>query len=189
MGESEREIREISRLLTSIDEGKDFSSNQLFALVYDELRRRAGHLMNAERRDHTLQPTALVNEAFLKVARPGVSFESKLHFYNAASQAMRRILVDHAKAREAGKRGGSGTWRQMSLSELGEPAQTVDVIALDEALDKLAAVAPRQAMVVQLRFFGGLLEAEAAELLGVNAKTVRRDWAAARVWLHAEMSK
>jgi len=184
MGESEREI---TQLLTAIDEGKDFSSNQLFALVYDQLRRRAGQLMNAERRDHTLQPTALVNEAFLKVARPGVSFESKLHFYNAASLAMRRILVDHAKAREASKRGG--TWREMSLSDVGEPdVQTVDVVALDEALDKLAEVAPRQARVVQLRFFGGLSEAETAELLDVNPKTVRRDWAAARVWLHTEMT-
>jgi RNA polymerase sigma factor (TIGR02999 family) len=184
MGESEREI---TQLLSAIDEGKDFSSNQLFALVYDQLRRRAGQLMNAERRDHTLQPTALVNEAFLKVARPGVSFESKLHFYNAASLAMRRILVDHAKAREASKRGG--TWQEMSLSDVGERQETVDVIALDDALDKLAEVAPRQARVVQLRFFGGLSEVEAAELLGVNPKTVRRDWAAARVWLHAEMSK
>jgi RNA polymerase sigma factor (TIGR02999 family) len=188
MGESEREI---TRLLSAIDEGKDFSSNQLFGLVYDELRRRAGQLMNAERRDHTLQPTALVNEAFLKVARPGVSFQSKLHFYNAASLAMRRILVDHAKAREASKRGGGGggTWREMSLSDVGEAQQqTVDVVALDEALDKLAQVAPRQARVVELRFFGGLSEAETAELLDVNPKTVRRDWAAARVWLHAEMT-
>src|SRR5262245_58154576 len=99
MGESSE--RQITRLLTAIDEGEEVSSNELFALVYDELRRRAGQLMNAERRDHTLQPTALVNEAFLRVARPGVSFESKLHFYNAASLAMRRILVDHAKARGA----------------------------------------------------------------------------------------
>ena len=185
MGDS---TKEITRVLNAMEKGEQAATSELFALIYGELRSRAERLMAGERRDHTLQPTALVNEAFLKVARPGVSFESKLHFYNAASLAMRRILVDHAKARKTDKRGG--TWGEMSLSDVGETAeQTIDVIALDDALTKLSELSPRQAQVVQLRFFGGLTENEVAELLGVTYKTIRRDWAAARVWLHAEMSE
>ena len=162
----------ITLILNAIDRGSHVDPNQLFGLVYDELRSCAGRLMNSERRDHTLQPTALVNEAFLKVAKPGVSFESRLHFYNAASQAMRRILVDHAKARDADKRGGS--WEKLTLSGMGDgdADRTIDVIALDEALTKLAESAPRQAKVVQLRFFAGLSENETAELLGVSRPTL-----------------
>src|SRR3954452_5276040 len=132
MGEA---TKEITRVLSAMEQGQPAAPSELFALIYGELRSRAERLMRAERRDHTLQPTALVNEAFLKVARPGVSFESKLHFYNAASLAMRRILVDHASARSAGKRGG--TWQEMSLSEVGQAGPTVDVVALDDALNKL----------------------------------------------------
>ena len=180
--------REITRVLSAMEKGEPAAPSELFGLIYGELRSRAERLMSAERRDHTLQPTALVNEAFLKVAKPGVSFESKLHFYNAASLAMRRILVDHAKGRKAEKRGGE--WEQLSLADVGEATdQTIDVIALDDALTKLGELSPRQAQVVQLRFFGGLTEQEVADLLGVTYKTVRRDWSAARVWLHAEMSE
>lgn len=176
----------ITLLLSAIDQGENVPPEQLFSLIYDELRQRAGKLMRAERRDHTLQPTALVNEAFMKVAKPGVSFESRVHFFNAAALAMRRILVDHAKARKTDKRGGA--WEQVSLSDMSEGDSVVDILALDDALTKLAALSPRQAQVVQLRFFGGLTEDEAAELLGVATKTIRRDWAAARVWLHDQMS-
>src|SRR5262245_37336542 len=124
--------RQITRLLGEIDQGARVPPDELFGLIYEELRRRAGRMMGGERRDHTLQPTALVNEAFLKLVRPGVSFESRLHFYNAASLAMRRILVDHAKARRADKRGGA--WQEMTLSDVGEVESPVDVVALDDAL-------------------------------------------------------
>lgn len=183
MAESDQAI---TQLLSAIDSGASVPPERLFSLIYDELRSRAARLMRGERHDHTLQPTALVNEAFMKVARPGVSFESRVHFFNAASLAMRRILVDHAKARKADKRGGA--WEQVSLGDVTEQAPPVDVLALDEALSELARLSPRQAQVVQLRFFGGLSEEEAAELLGVSGKTVRRDWSAARLWLHDRMN-
>lgn len=177
----------ITLLLQRIDDGSHVAPEQLFSLIYDDLRRRAGQLMRAERRDHTLQPTALVNEAFMKVARPGVSFESRAHFFNAAALAMRRILVDHAKARAAGKRGGD--WQEISLSDVGETRSPLDVVALSDALDKLAELSPRRAQVVQLRYFAGLGDAEIAKILDVTEKTVQRDWAAARLWLFSEMSK
>lgn len=183
----------ITLLLDAIDQGREPAApERLFPLIYDELRRRAGDLMANERREHTLQPTALVHEAFLKVAKPGVSFQSRLHFFNAAALAMRRILVDHAKARKADKRGGGreGGWHRMSLSEIDADAAlspSVDVLALDEALAKLAELSPRQAQVIQLRFFAGLKDAEIAELLQVTERTVRRDWVAARLWLCDQM--
>lgn len=177
---------QITLLLNAIDEGREGDPERLFPLVYDDLRRRAGHLMSHERRDHTLQATALVHEAFLKVAKPGVSFQSRLHFFNAAALAMRRILVDHAKAHGADKRGGAG-WEKISLSEIDTNGPVVDVIALNDALERLQELSPRQAQVVQLRFFAGLKDAEIAELLGVTERTIRRDWIAARLWLCDQM--
>ena len=177
---------QITLLLHALDAGQECDPERLFPLVYDELRSRARHLMGGERRDHTLQATALVHEAFLKVARPGVSFQSRLHFFNAAALAMRRILVDHAKVHTADKRGGKG-WEKISLSEVDTGGTEVDVIALDEALARLAELSPRQAQVVQLRFFAGLKDGEIAELLECTERTVRRDWVAARLWLCGEM--
>ena len=172
---------DITRLLQEIDEGREVAPERLFPLIYEELHGRANRLMSRERSDHTLQATALVHEAFLKVAKPGVSFQSRLHFFNAAALAMRRILVDHAKAHKADKRGGG--YREVSLSEIDEPGPSVDVIALDDALDRLAELSPRQAQVIQLRFFAGLKDAEIAEMLDITERTVRRDWVAARLWL------
>jgi RNA polymerase sigma-70 factor, ECF subfamily len=177
----------ITLLLDAVGRGDSHAPEQLFALIYDELRTKAGRLMAGERRNHTLQATVLVHEAYLKVARPGVSFQSRLHFFNAASLAMRRILVDHADAKRAQKRNAVGERVTLADVEAGQP--DIDLLALDEALRQLEAVSPRRAQVVQLRFFAGLTEAQIAELMEVNEKTIRRDWAAARVWLHDEMSK
>jgi RNA polymerase sigma factor (TIGR02999 family) len=172
------------------------ASTSLFPLVYDQLRRRAGRLMAGERRDHTLQATALVHEAYLKLANAGCSFEGRLHFLNAACLAMRRILASHARERGRQKRVGGRA--RIAVNDvdpektdafLDESANGLDWLALDEALRKLAELSPRQAQVVQLRFFAGLEDAEIAELLWISGPTVRRDWAAARLWLCKAMQE
>jgi RNA polymerase sigma factor (TIGR02999 family) len=178
---------EISLVLDALERGDAAASSRLFPLIYDELKRRAARLMAGERRDHTLQRTALVNEAYLRIVQPGASYTCRLHFFNAAALAMRRILIDHAAARGAAKRGG-GRERVaidgVDAADLAEPGHAVDVIALDDALTELARLSPRQAEVVHLRFFAGLGDGEIAELLGVSDKTVRRDWACAKIWLY-----
>ena len=170
-------------------------ARSLLPLVYDELRAAAGRLMADERRAHTLQPTALVHEAYAKLAKAGCAFEGELHFFNAAAQAMRRILLDHALARGRQKRGGGGgasvRRQRVDLDDVNisvAESRNTDWLALDEALKELEKAAPRQARVVMLRFFAGQGDAKIAELLGVSEPTVRRDWAAARVWLYRQMS-
>jgi RNA polymerase sigma factor (TIGR02999 family) len=180
----------VTLLLSSLERGDAAAAKQLLPLVYQELRARAGKIMASERKDHTLQRTALVHEAYLRLVKPGASFESRLHFFNAAALAMRRILLDHAAARRAEKRGG-GAGVKMNLDDVDVPdAQpNIDIVALDEAMKQLEAVSPRQHQVVMLRFFACLKDAEIADLLNVSEKTVRRDWATARLWLHAQMSQ
>src|SRR5438874_7003534 len=158
---------EVTKLLCAIDRGESGAADALLPLVYDELRSRAGRLLAAERRDHTLQRTALVHEAYLKLARGEFSFQSRLHFFNAAALAMRRILVDHAVRRDAAKRGGAHA--RVSLDEIDvaddEPAELLDWTELDGALGQLSEVSPRQHQVVMLRFFSGRTEVEVAEML------------------------
>ncbi|MGH7178110.1 MAG: ECF-type sigma factor [Tepidisphaeraceae bacterium] len=180
---------QVTLLLRKLEEGELGAANQLLPLVYDELRSRAGRLMSGERSDHTLQRTALVHEAFLKLVKPGATFESRLHFFNAAALAMRRILVDHAATRRTLKRGGGA--KELSLDDI-DPAgdgPSVDILALDEAMTQLAEASPRQAQVVNLRFFAGLKDAEIAAMLGITEKTVRRDWTTARLWLYGQMTR
>ena len=166
-------------------------ADALLPLVYQELRARAARMLSEQRRDHTLQRTALVHEAYLKLAKSGVHFDSPLHFFNAAALAMRQILVDHAIARTRKKRGGGAAARaRLDLDDASlpvEPASHTDWLALNEAVDKLAKAAPRQAQVVILRFFAGLADREIAELLNISEPTVRRDWSAARTWLYQKM--
>jgi RNA polymerase sigma factor (TIGR02999 family) len=179
--------QQISVILDAVEQGDAAAGERLFPLIYGELRRRAGALMANERRDHTLGRTALVHEAYLRVARPGASFASRLHFFNTAALAMRRILIDHAATRGTAKRGGGQ--QKVALDVAGDIAEadSVDIMGLDEALTELAKSSPRQAEVVNLRFFAGLTDGEIAPLLGVSDKTVRRDWAAARIWLYDQM--
>lgn len=163
--------------------------NELFPLVYDELRRLARRRLRREREGHTLTPTALVHEAYLKlVGQTRVEWQNRAHFYAVASQAMRRILVNHAEARNAQKRGGSA--RHLSLDEV-ELAFTDDeveeLLVLDRALERLTEFNPRGADVVVYRFFGGLTHAEIAEVMDTSAVTVRRAWGAARSWLRREL--
>jgi RNA polymerase sigma factor (TIGR02999 family) len=158
--------------------------DRLMTLIYPELRRLARRQFRAERSDHLLQPTALVNEAYLRlVSHEAHTWENRSHFYGAAAQLMRRILIDHARAQRARKR--NGDYAAIPLEEVAvfseEPS--IDVLALDEALTDLEKLSPRQVRIVELRYFAGSSIPEIAETLGMNARTVDRDWAAARAWL------
>ena len=161
----------------------------LLPLVYDELRRLARHHLREERSDHTLQRTALVHEAYLRLVQPGsLQLESRQHFFALASQLMREILVDYARGRRAAKRDGG---ERLTLDEAAElsGSKGVDLLALDDALNELAKMSPRQSRIVELKFFGGLRIGEVSEVLGVSSATVERDWAVARAWLHREISR
>jgi len=163
---------------------------KLFPLVYGELRRLAGYYVKSERAHHTLQPTALVHEAYLKlVDRNRVNFRGRTHFFAAGAQAMRRILVDYARQRKRDKRGGD--WQRITLAEpLAARASEWspdEVLALNRALEKLTGLDPRQATVVELRYFAGLKVGEAAEVLGVSKRSAEADWTHARAWLKREL--
>lgn len=160
-----------------------FQADQLFPLVYERLRALARRHLAAERSGHTLQPTALVHEAYVKLAQNNAALASHTQFVAIASQAMRRILVDHARARAAAKRGGGVTLLTLDLNVPGDGARELDVLAVDQALDRLATVDTRQARLVELRFFGGLEVDEAAKALGISRTSAIRDWRLARAWL------
>jgi RNA polymerase sigma factor (TIGR02999 family) len=180
---------QVTLLLGAIERGEAEAAAELFPLVYDELRARAGALMAGERRDHTLQRTALVHESYLKLVGTGTSFRGRLHFFCAAAQAMRRILLDHADRKQSLKRGGDRARVDLDALDVadGRAARPIDWQALDEALRTLERVSPRQHQVVMLRFFSGRTEAEIAEMLQISEPTVRRDWATARTWLYRAM--
>lgn len=181
-------VNDVTDLLARWHRGDRDAFAELMPLVYGELRRLAEHYMRLEHADHTLQPTALVHEAYLRlVGSERQAFNNRVHFYGAAAQAMRRILVDHARRRRAQKRGDDPA--MVSLESIGAGVDVRhDLVALDEALTRLAAMAPRPAQVVELRFFGGLSIDETAAALGVAPATVKRHWAFARAWLHRSLS-
>ena len=166
------------------------AAEELLPLVYELLRERARRMMPHERADHTLSATALVHEAYARVASRPHGFQGRRHFYNAAAQAMRRILVEHARAHRSAKRGGGAP--KLDVDAVQVPAagagSPVDWLALDEAMGELAKQDPRRHQVVMLRYFAGLGEAEVAELMEVDVRTVRRDWSAARLWLYSRLS-
>jgi RNA polymerase sigma factor (TIGR02999 family) len=169
--------------------GDRHAEARLMSLVYAELRRRAGRYMRRERPDHTLQPSALVHETYLRLLQKDrIEWQSRAHFYAVAAGEMRRILVDHARNRAADKRGGH--LEKLSLDATAEygASPPAELVMLDDALRELEKWAPRQARVVEMLFFGGLTEAEVAEVLGISVRTVKRDWSAARAWLHSQMN-
>ncbi len=181
---------QVTDLLVEWSEGNVEALEQLMPLVFDELRKLARSHFQRESEGHTLQPTALVNEVYMKlIDQRKVQWENRSQFYAFAALLMRRILVDHAKGRRAAKRGGHV--QKLSLDEaLGVPEPVdLDVLALDDALSALAEIDPRQARVVELRYFAGLTLEEIAEVLGVSATTVKRDWRTARLWLYREMRR
>ena len=180
---------EVTRILQEWNSGGDAHA-RLMPLVYDELRRLAASYLRRERSDHTLQPTALVHEAYLRlVDQRRIEWRGRAHFYGVAAQVMRRILIDHARARAAEKRAGGG--RRLSLDEaaLLPEERAADLLALDEALKLLTEKDERKGRVVELRFFGGLSVEETAEVLGVHRATVERDWVVAKAWLYREMER
>lgn len=179
---------EVTRVLRRAAAGDRAATNELFPVVYDELRQIAARFLAGERMGHTLQPTALVNEAYLRLVGPnGDGWESRAHFFGAAAQAIRRILVDHARSKQAAKRGGQSERESIALESIAGEVEDVDMVALDEAMDKLAKLDAQKAKVVELRFFGGLTGDETATALGISASTVARDWQFARVWLKREL--
>jgi RNA polymerase sigma factor (TIGR02999 family) len=182
---------EVTRLLIECNArgaGAADASRRLFELVYDELRRLAGGLMRHERADHTLQPTALVHEAFMKLAgATPVEWQGRAHFMGIAARAMRQILVDHARRHAAEKRGGARQRVTLTGHEPVEPHDAMEILELHDLLERFAALDPRAARVVELRVFGGLSVREAAHLLDVSPRTVDGDWAVARMWLSREL--
>jgi RNA polymerase sigma-70 factor, ECF subfamily len=184
------EAQEVTLLLSALSRGEQDAAGKLIPVVYDELRRLAAAYMRRERVDHTLQATALVHEAYLKlIGQRAVNWQSRAHFFGVAAQLMRRILIDHARGHLRVKRGGEQ--KKVSLDEafVLSPQQSAELVAVDESLERLAKLDNRQARVVELRFFGGLSVEEAAEVLGVSPKTVKRDWSVAKAWLYADLKE
>jgi RNA polymerase sigma factor (TIGR02999 family) len=179
---------QVTQLLRAWSEGDERALDKLLPLVDAELRRLARAYMGRERRGHTLQTTALVNEAFVRlVDARGLRWQDRAHFLGIAARLMRRVLVDHARARDSQKRGGGAHRVSLEDGMAVLSAPDVDVIALDRALDALAAVDPRKSRVVELRFFGGLSVEETAEVLHVSTDTIKRDWRLAKLWLLHEL--
>jgi len=177
----------VTRLLVQWTEGNPQALEDLMPMVYAEMRRLAQSYLRRERSDHTLQSTALVHEAYLRLVDQNVSWQSRAHFFGIAAQMMRRILVDHARAHDAAKR-GDGACRVTLDEDLAVREQRdVDVIALDVALENLAKIDPQQSRIVELRFFGGLSIEDTSEVLKISPATVKRDWAMAKAWLHRAM--
>ncbi len=180
----------ITDLLIKFSDGKREAVDQLLPLIYDELKRIAASYLRRERSDHTLQPTALVNEAYMKMVDiTQVSWQNKAHFIGVAANQMRRILVDHARQHNAQKRGGE--FHILTLNEEIDKAdeQSAELIALDDALTELARMDPIKAKIVELRYFGGLTTEETAEVLEVSPITIKRHWKMAKAWLYGQLTK
>ena len=186
---AEADPQGITRLLNAWQNGDAGARDRLFVLVYDELRRRAAGQLRRERRGHTLRPTALVHEAYLRLmGQDHARWEGRSQFFAIASEVMRRVLVDHARARRSVKRGGSAVRVALEEEVAAAEPREVDLISLDAALDELAAMDARQSRVVEMKYFGGLGTVEIAEMLGVSRATVDRDWRFARTWLYRRMA-
>ncbi len=180
---------EVTRLLLAWRGGDRGALDALVPFVYSELRRQAARYLGRQRPGHTLQATALVHEAFLRlIDQTGVSFQDRAHFFAVASRAMRQILVDHARRRGAEKRGGAATRLALEDGTAAVEPRGVDLVALDGALERLEALDPEQARLVELRFFGGLTIEETAVVLGRSPATVKRSWGSARAWLYGELA-
>src|SRR5688572_25959000 len=181
----------VTGFLIQWGEGDRSAMDRLMPVVYDELRRIAGRHFRRERPDNTLQPTALVNEVYLRlVDQQGVSWQSRAHFFGIAARLMRQILVDRARSRQAAKRGGADY--RLDLTDAGDvpdKGRPLDLLALDRALDGLASFDPQQGRIVELKFFGGLSIEETAEVMGISPATIKREWALARSWLFRELSQ
>jgi RNA polymerase sigma factor (TIGR02999 family) len=182
--------QEVTQLLIAWSEGDKTALDQLMPLVHEELRRLAHHYMSRERAGHTLQTSALVNEAYLRlVHRESVHWQNRAHFFAIAAQLMRSILVDHARSHAYQKRGGGA--RKITLDEgmLVSQKRAAEVVALDEVLTELAAIDPQQSRIVELKFFGGLTIEETSEVMDLSPATIKREWSTAKAWLYHELAK
>jgi RNA polymerase sigma-70 factor (ECF subfamily) len=179
---------EVTRLLGEVRAGSRAAEARLIPLVYSELRRLAAHYLRGERPDHTLQPTALVHEAYMRLTKiHKVDWQSRSHFFATAANVMRRILVDHARKQRADKRPNVRDAIDLEQVLVMSPGRSSELLALDEALERLKKFNERQSKIVELRFFGGMSEEEAGVILGVSVRTVKRDWRVAKAWLYSEM--
>jgi RNA polymerase sigma-70 factor, ECF subfamily len=181
---------EVTELLKKLKDGNPDASSELIVLVYEELRRLGAHYMRQERPDHTLQSTALVHEAYMRLVEKPEGFNNRAHFFAVAAQAMRHILVDHARARQAGKRGGADKQQVELKDALAVTTEDPEMmLALDQALTRLAEFDQRKARVVELIYFAGLKREEVAAILEIAPETVTRDWNHARAWLHSQLAQ
>lgn len=181
-------MSEVTRILTAIERGDAKSTEELLPLVYDELRRMAAHKMSTESAGHTLQPTALVHEVWLKlVDSPNQSWQNRAHFFGAAAEAMRRILIARARRKQTQRRGAGAVHMDAGQLEIASPAPDEQLLALDEALNRFAQQEPQQAELVKLRYFVGMTIEEAAGVLGISEATAKRWWTYARAWLFEEI--
>jgi RNA polymerase sigma-70 factor, ECF subfamily len=181
---------DVTAMLVQWGEGDRGALDRLIPIVYDELHHIAEGYFRRERLDNTLQPTALVNEVYLRLIKQSVSWQNRAHFYGIAANTMRRILVERARARNASKR-GSGYYKLdlTDISDVPEEGSRLDLLALDQALEQLESFDPEQCRVVECKFFGGLSTDETAEAMGVSPTTVKREWALAKAWLFRELTK
>lgn len=181
---------EITRMLIELTDGNQEVVNQILPHIYDELRRLAGSYLRKERSDHTLQPTALVHEAYMKlIDQRQVKWQNRAHFFGIAAQVMRRILMDHARKHLANKRGGDAEILPIEEEILVvSHDRSAELVALDDALQHLAEIDPSKARVVELRYFGGLSIEETAEVMGVSVPTINRHWRMAKAWLYSELA-
>lgn len=185
---SQPRTQQITRLLLAWRNGNKSALDELMPLVYNELHRLAKHYMNGQKPENTLQATALVNEAYLRLIDSSqVRWQDRNHFFAISAQLMRRILVDAARARNSLKRGGAVQKIELEETLAVSSKQPFDLVALDQALENLAEFSPRQSQIVELKYFGGLSEDEIAQTLDISSRTVRRDWSAARAWLYRRM--
>jgi len=179
----------ITELLVGYGRGDKEALDQLMPLVYEELRRQAARYLRREQAGHTLQTTALIHEAYVRlVDQRNVQWQNRAHFFGIAGQMMRRILVDHARAKKRVKRGGSDLRVSLGEATVAVQDQGLDIVALDEALERLAQLDEQQSRVVELRFFSGLTVEETAAVMGISKATVKRDWSMAKAWLHRELA-
>lgn len=181
--------KSVTVLLRAWGKGDEEARDKLLSLIYAELRRRAAARLRRERREHSLQPTALVHEAYLRLVGQEVAWKNRAHFFGLASQMMRRILVDHARGRKRGKRAGGWTRVELDEAVAISEQRDVDLVLLDQALAELSELDPRHGRIVELRFFGGLTVEQTAEVLGVSEATVKRDWSLARTWLFRRLKR
>ena len=182
--------QEVTQLLIDWRDGDKSALDKLMLLVYDELHELARRYMKGERGDHTLQTTALVNEAYLKlVGQQSSDWQNRAHFFGVAAQVMRHLLIDHARSRRYARRGGSTVRITLDDAIAAAPGESIDLLALNEALDRLDAIDERKRRIVELRYFGGLSVEETAEVLGLSVITIKREWLKAKAWLYRELKQ